>query len=68
MNETSTRKQVIRGIPFDRLHLDDENPRLPEGLRWGITIGDSQVSCSSRERWKSSRSPTWTTASSGTSR
>ena len=33
MNETDTREQVIQWIPFDRLLLDDENPRLPEGLR-----------------------------------
>ena len=33
MNETDTREQVIQWIPFDRLVLDDENPRLPEGLR-----------------------------------
>ena len=32
MNETDTREQVIQWIPFDRLLLDDENPRLPEGL------------------------------------
>ena len=33
MNETDTREQVILWISFDRLHLDDENPRLPEGLQ-----------------------------------
>jgi len=33
MNEIDTRKQVIEWIPFGRLHLDDENPRLPEGLK-----------------------------------
>ena len=33
MNDTDTRDQVIQWIPFDRLLLDDENPRLPEGLR-----------------------------------
>ena len=33
MNETDTREQVILWIPFDRLHLDNENPRLPEGLQ-----------------------------------
>ncbi|MDE0460544.1 MAG: ParB N-terminal domain-containing protein [Chromatiales bacterium] len=32
MNEIDTREQVIEWIPFDRLLLDDENPRLPEGL------------------------------------
>ena len=33
MNEIDTREQVIEWIPFGRLHLDDENPRLPEGLK-----------------------------------
>ena len=33
MNDTDTREQVIQWIPFDRLILDDENPRFPEGLR-----------------------------------
>jgi len=33
MNEIDTREQVIQWISFDRLHLDDENPRLPEGLK-----------------------------------
>ena len=33
MNETDSRGRTIQAIPFHRLLLDDENPRLPERLR-----------------------------------